>query len=52
MTAKHLVSVSVGSVALLTMACGYSIKTATDYDRNVSFSNYHSFSILKRPSRP
>ena len=45
MTAKYLVSA--GAVALLTIGCGYSIKTATDYDRNVSFSNYHSFSILK-----
>jgi hypothetical protein len=47
MTAKYLVSVSAGAVALLTVACGYSIKTATDYDRNVSFSNYRSFSIMK-----
>jgi hypothetical protein len=47
MTAKYLVSVSAGAVALFTLACGYSIKTATDYDRNVSFSNYHSFSIMK-----
>jgi hypothetical protein len=29
------------------MACGYSIKTATDYNRHVSFSNYHSFFVLK-----
>jgi hypothetical protein len=47
MTEKYLVSVSAGAVALLTLACGYSIKTATDYDRNVSFSNYHSFSIMR-----
>jgi hypothetical protein len=45
MNAKHLVSA--GAVALFTMACGYSIKTATDYDKNVTFSAYHSFSILK-----
>jgi hypothetical protein len=45
MNAKHLVAA--GAVALFTIACGFSIKTATDYDRNVSFSNYHSFSILK-----
>ncbi len=45
MNAKHLVSA--GAVALFTMACGYSIKTATDYDKNVSFSNYQSFFILK-----
>jgi uncharacterized protein DUF4136 len=46
MTAKYLVSVSAGAVALLTLACGYSIRTATDYNRNVSFSNYRSFSIM------
>ena len=45
MNVRHLVSV--GAVAVFTVACGYSIKTATDYDRNVSFSNYHSFSIMK-----
>jgi hypothetical protein len=45
MSAKYLVSV--GAVTLLTAACGYSIKTSTDYDRNVSFSNYHSFSMMK-----
>jgi hypothetical protein len=45
MTAKYLVIVS--AVGLSTVACGYSIKTATDYDRNVSFSNYRSFSIMK-----
>jgi hypothetical protein len=37
----------IGAVALFTAACGYSIKTATDYDRNVRFSNYHSYYILK-----
>src|SRR5438309_425541 len=36
-----------GVVALSTAACGYSIKTATDYDRSVRFTNYHSFAILK-----
>ena len=36
-----------GAVAVFTTACGYSIKTATDYDKTVSFSTYHSFSILK-----
>jgi hypothetical protein len=45
MNAKYLVCTA--AVAVFTTACGYSIKTATDYDRNVSFSNYHSFSILK-----
>jgi hypothetical protein len=45
MNAKQLVSV--GVMALVTTACGYSIKTSTDYDRSVRFSNYHSFFILK-----
>jgi hypothetical protein len=35
------------AVALLTVGCGYSIKTATDYDRNITFSNYNSFFIMK-----
>src|SRR3977135_320751 len=43
MTARHLISA--GAVALLTVGCGYSIKTATDYNHNVTFSNYHSFYI-------
>ena len=47
MNTKHLVSVIVGVMASMTVACGYSIKTATDYDRTVQFSNYHSFFILK-----
>jgi hypothetical protein len=47
MNTKHLVGVSVGVIASLTVACGYSIKTATDYDRTVQFSDYHSFFILK-----
>ena len=45
MNVKHLLSV--GVVALFTIACGYSIKTSTDYDRNVRFSNYQSFFIMK-----
>ena len=45
MNAKQLVSVAV--IALATTACGYSIKTSTDYDRSVRFSNYQSFFILK-----
>ena len=44
MNAKLLVSA--GAVALATVGCGYSIKTATDYNHNVNFSNYHSFSIV------
>jgi hypothetical protein len=45
MTAKAILSA--GALAVMTVACGYSIKTATDYDHGVSFSNYHSFFILK-----
>src|SRR6202011_3560563 len=45
MNAKQLVSA--GVMALVTTACGYSIKTSTDYDRNVRFSNYQSFFIMK-----
>jgi hypothetical protein len=45
MNGRHLVSV--GAVALFTVACGYAIKTSTDYDRNVKFSNYKSFFIMK-----
>jgi hypothetical protein len=33
------------AVALLTAACGASIKATTDYDRNVNFANYQTFSI-------
>jgi hypothetical protein len=43
--AKHLVSAC--AVVAVSTACGYSIKTASDYDRNVSFSTYHSFYVLK-----
>jgi hypothetical protein len=45
MNAKHVICA--GAVAVFTTACGYSIKTAADYDKSVSFSNYRSFSILK-----
>jgi hypothetical protein len=45
MNGKHLISGV--AVALLTVGCGFSIKTATDYDRNVKFSNYNSFFIMK-----
>jgi hypothetical protein len=45
MNGKHLISGA--AVALLAVACGPSIKTATDYDRSVRFSNYHSFYIMK-----
>jgi hypothetical protein len=45
MKVRHLVSVS--SAVLLTVACGYSIKTSTDYDRSVAFSKYHTFFVMK-----
>jgi hypothetical protein len=45
MNAKLLMSA--GAVALATVGCGYSIKTATDYNKNVNFSNYHSFSLVQ-----
>ena len=45
MKVRHLVSV--GAVALFTVGCGYAIKTSTDYDRSVRFTNYKSFFIMK-----
>src|SRR5713101_4334176 len=45
MNARHLVAA--GALALFSTACGYSIKTSTDYDHNVTFSNYHSFFMMK-----
>lgn len=36
-----------GAVALLTAACGASIKATTDYDRSVNFASYRTFSITK-----
>ena len=47
MNTKYLVRVSVSVMALFTVACGYAIKTSTDYDRSVRFSNYDSFFIMK-----
>ena len=44
MNAKQLVSA--GILAVAATACGASIKTATDYDRSVRFSNYQSFFIM------
>ena len=41
------VLVSTGAVALFAVACGYSIRTSTDYDKSVSFSKYHSFFMVK-----
>jgi len=34
-------------VAFSVTACGYAIKTATDYDRSVNFANYNTFFIMK-----
>jgi hypothetical protein len=45
MNPRHLVAA--GALALFSTACGYSIKAATDYDHNVTFSNYHSFFMMK-----
>jgi hypothetical protein len=45
MNAKHIVGA--GIMALVTTACGYGIKTSSDYDRRVSFSDYRSFFMVK-----
>jgi hypothetical protein len=45
MNAKHFVAAA--ALAAMSTACGYSIKASTDYDRNVVFSNYHSFFMMK-----
>jgi hypothetical protein len=45
MNARYLVAA--GALALFSTACGYSIKTSTDYDRSVRFSNYNSFFFVK-----
>jgi hypothetical protein len=37
----------VALVALSATACGYTIKTSTDYDNTVDFGAYHTFSIMK-----
>jgi hypothetical protein len=39
--------VSAGAIALATVGCGYSIRTASDYDKTVNFSSLRSFSIVK-----
>jgi hypothetical protein len=44
MNAKHLISA--GAVAMLTVSCAYSLRSATDYDRTVSFSSYHSYFMV------
>jgi hypothetical protein len=43
MNARYLVIA--GAVALSTVGCGASIKTATDYNRNINFSKYQSFYV-------
>jgi len=48
MKLRTLVLISV--VALAAPGCGYSIKTMTDYDRNVNFENYHTFFMMKGSS--
>jgi hypothetical protein len=45
MNARYLVVA--GALALVSTACGYSIKTSTDYDHSVKFSNYQSFFMMK-----
>jgi hypothetical protein len=45
MKLKALMPVAV--LALSATACGYSIQTATDYDRTVNFGGYHTFFIMK-----
>ena len=44
---KTKLMAATGAVALLTAACGASIKATTDYDRNVNFASYQTFSIMK-----
>jgi hypothetical protein len=46
MIARHFVSAGLCAAALITVGCGYSIKTSTDYDRGASFSTYRTFYIL------
>ena len=43
MNARHLVIA--GVMALSTVGCGASIKTATDYNHNINFSKYQSFYV-------
>ena len=38
---------AVGVLTVLGLACGYSIKTSTDYDRGVDFSKYDTFFMVK-----
>ena len=47
MNAKYGLGVGVAVMTLSSLACGYGIKTSTDYDHNVNFSRYRSFAIMK-----
>lgn len=50
MQVRTLAVVSVVAVGVLATACGYSITTTYDYDRNVSFANYYTFFMMKGTS--
>ncbi|HEY2905587.1 MAG TPA: DUF4136 domain-containing protein [Vicinamibacterales bacterium] len=39
--------VAAAAVAFSATACGYSIKTSTDYDRTVNFGRYRTFFMMK-----
>ena len=44
----HLRRMTTALIAtLLTVGCGYTISTNTDYNRAVNFSNYHTFFMMK-----
>ena len=40
-------SIAAGVLTVCALGCGYSIKTSTDYDKAVNFSNYHTFFMVK-----
>ena len=40
-------SAAAGVLTLIALGCGYSIKSSTDYDKAVDFSNYHTFFMVK-----
>ena len=42
---KRVTTVAIATV--LSVGCGYSIKTSTDYDRTVRFSDYQTFFMVK-----
>jgi hypothetical protein len=47
---KRFVNVITCAAALLTVGCGYDIKTSSEYDRRGSFSAYRTFYILNGDS--